>query len=453
MKARKNANTHAKPSAPKGEPLQASTQLYQRACQVMPGGVNSPVRAFGAVGGQPRFIKTGKGCRVIDEDRNEYIDYLGSWGPLILGHAHEQVVAAVVRAASRGLTFGAPTELEVRLAELVCSAYAGMEMVRFVNSGTEAVTSAIRLARGYTGRDKLLKVAGGYHGHVDALLVQAGSGLTTFGVPSSAGVPQKVTADTIVIPFNDPAAAEEAFKQHGSELACLLIEPVAGNMGVVPPRDGYLRLLRRLCDEHEVLLIFDEVITGFRVAFGGAQQLYNVTADLTCLGKIVGGGLPVGAYGGRGGIMSKLAPLGPVYQAGTLSGNPLAMAAGIATIEALTSPGLYRQMDELASTLAMGLASAARQHDVPVTINRVGSMMTVFFNAAAVNNYDDALKCDTASYGRFFHAMLDQGIYLPPAQFEAMFVSAAHTQEDIEQTIAAAKTAFAAVKERASSDP
>ena len=422
--------------------VQASKQLYQQACNLLPGGVNSPVRAFGAVGGVPRFMKKAKGCRVIDQDDNEYIDYLASWGPMILGHCHESVSVAVARAAQRGLSFGTPTKLEVRMAELVCAAFDSIEMVRFVNSGTEATTSAIRLARGITGRDKILKVAGGYHGHVDALLVQAGSGLITFGLPSSAGVPKSVTADTVVIPYNDPEAAKAAFSQCGEQLACLLIEPIAGNMGVVQPQSGYLQTLRQLCDKHSVLLIFDEVITGFRVAMGGAQQLYGVSADLTCLGKIIGGGLPVGAYGGSRKLMEHLAPLGPVYQAGTLSGNPLATTAGIATVEALTEPGLYDRLEELSASLAQGLKSAAAQAGVQITINRVGSMMTVFFNADPVMNYQDAMRSDTAAYAKFFHAMLQRGVYIPPAQFEAMFVSAAHQQDDIDQTIATAEIAF-----------
>jgi len=422
--------------------VKKSEKAFESAMRVIPGGVNSPVRSFYSVGGTPRFIHQGKGSKITDIDGNEYIDYVGSWGPLILGHAHEGVVATVMKAASHGLTYGAPTEAETRLAELICSRFESIEMVRLVNSGTEAVTSAIRLARGYTKRNKIVKAAGCYHGHVDQLLVQAGSGVATLGLPGSAGVAEAVAELTIVVPYNDLAAVKQAFSKYGNEIAGVLIEPVAGNMGVIPPAEGYLQGLRELCDQNKSLLIFDEVITGFRVAPGGAQELYGVKADLTTLGKIIGGGLPVGAYGGRGEIMQMLAPIGPVYQAGTLSGNPLATAAGIETLETLGDRQVYAKLEEMSKMLAEGLVEGAKKAKCEVTVNRVGSMMTLFFGQGPVRNYDDVQKTQKALYNRFFHLMLERGIYLPPSAYEAMFVSLAHHQDDIEYTIEQARISF-----------
>jgi glutamate-1-semialdehyde 2,1-aminomutase len=424
-----------------------SEAAFRAACAVLPGGVDSPVRAFGAVGGTPRFVAKAKGAILTDLDGNSYVDYLGSWGPMILGHADDRVTAAITKALARGTSFGLPTEHETRLAELVIGARRGMERVRFVNSGTEATMSAIRLARGFTGRDAVVKCVGCYHGHVDALLVQAGSGATTFGRPSSAGVPGPVVSNTLVVPYNDLSAAREAFEAHGRDIAAFLVEPIAGNMGLVPPVPGYLEGLRALCDKHGALLIFDEVMTGFRVAYGGAQELYGVTPDLTCLGKIIGGGLPVGAYGGRAAIMKELAPAGPVYQAGTLSGNPLAMAAGIATLEALAEPGVYETLEATSASLAEGLSQAAQDAGVPTFLTRVGSMLCTFFVGTVVNDYESALRCDTRAYAAFFHAMLDRGVYLAPSQFECMFVSLAHESEHIERTVKAARVAFAIVAE------
>jgi len=412
----------------------------------MPGGVNSPVRAYKAVGREPITIKAGRGCRVFDVDGHAYIDYVGSYGPLIAGHAHEAVVAAITKAASNGATFGMPTELETQLAEAVVAAVPSVEVVRFVNSGTEAAMSAIRLARAATGRERVVKCIGGYHGHVDGLLVQAGSGATTLGVPSSPGVPASIAGATLLMPYNDLAAAEALFAAHGGEIACVMIEPIAGNMGCVPPIDGYLAGLRTLCDEHAALLVFDEVMTGFRVAYGGAQSLYGVTPDLTALGKVVGGGAPCAAYGGREDLMRKIAPDGAVYQAGTLSGNPLAMAAGLATLELLREKGAYERLEEAAARLETGLADAAQRAGVALHINRVGSMLTPFFtDADAVRDYDGATACDTAAFARFFGKMLDEGVTLPPSQFEAWFVSLAHDDAAIDETIEAAGKAFDAV--------
>jgi len=419
-------------------------EAWAAARKVLAGGVDSPVRAYRAVGGVPRFIAKARGAIVTDIDDRAYIDYVCSWGAIILGHADERVAAAVTKALARGTSFGAPTELETRLAEAVIAAFPSIERLRFVNSGTEAVMSAVRLARGFTGRDLVVKCVGGYHGHVDGLLVQAGSGGATFGVPSSAGVPAPVAALTIAVPYNDLAAVRQAFDHHGERVAAVVVEPIAGNMGLVAPAEGYLAGLRALCDEFGALLIFDEVITGFRVAYGGAQELYGVRPDLTCLGKIIGGGLPVGAYGGREEIMERLAPEGPVYQAGTLAGNPLAMAAGIATLEALREPGVYEQMDARAADLAHGLAGAARRAGVPTFVARVRGMLCVFMTRDPVTDYATASRCDTRAYARFFHAMLDRGVYLPPAQLECLFVSMAHTSEHIERTIAAAEQGFAA---------
>jgi len=421
-----------------------SDAAHERAKQLMPGGVNSPARAFKAVGRAPVTIASGSGCTVTDIDGNMYIDYVGSFGPLIVGHAHETVVAAVTKAARHGATFGMPTELETRLAAAVVDAVPSVEIVRFVNSGTEAAMSALRLARGATGRSKVIKCIGGYHGHVDSLLVSAGSGATTLGIPSSPGVPASVTGETILVPYNDSAAMDAAFAEHGQQIACIMVEPIAGNMGCIPPVDGYLQHLRKLCDQHGSLLIFDEVMTGFRVRYGGAQSLYDVMPDLTALGKIVGGGMPCAAYGGREDIMRQVAPDGPVYQAGTLSGNPVAMAAGLATLELLREEGVYEQLDQAAAKLSFGLIAAAGKAGLNITLNRVGSMLTPFFIDRQVVNYDDATACDTEAFARFFRAMLDEGVTLPPSQFEAWFVSLAHDDEAIEQTLAAAENAFAA---------
>lgn len=422
-----------------------SAAHYERALRYIPGGVNSPVRAFRAVGGTPVFIERGQGCRITDVDGNSYIDYVCSWGPLILGHAHPAVVRAVCDAAANGTTFGAATAGETELARLLVEALPGVEMVRLVNSGTEAAMSALRLARAYTGRAKIVKFEGCYHGHVDALLVKAGSGALTLGVPTSPGISFAVAQDTIVLPYNDIDAVEAAFAREGREIAAVIVEPVAGNMGVVPPQPGFLTGLREITARYSSLLIFDEVITGFRVAYGGAQALYGVTPDLTCLGKIIGGGLPVGAYGGRREIMEMVAPVGPVYQAGTLAGNPLAVAAGIATIRELQRPGAYEVLERRAALLASGLAQVAEECGVTLSLNRVGSMLTAFFTAGPVVDYASAVRSDTRKYATFFRAMLDEGIYLAPSQFEAAFVSLAHDEEEICYTIEAARRAFRAV--------
>ena len=412
----------------------------------MPGGVNSPVRAFKAVGGEPAIIARGAGARIVDADGNEYVDYVASWGPLILGHAHPAVVRALKETAERGTSFGATTELEVDLARLVCGAVPSIARVRFVNSGTEATMSALRVARAFTGRDKVLKFEGCYHGHSDGLLAKAGSGVATLGLPDSAGVPASFTAETLLAPYNDRAALERIFAERGSEIAALIVEAVPANMGVVLPAEGFMQFMRDVTSAHGALLIFDEVITGFRLAYGGAQELYGVLPDLTCLGKVIGGGLPVGAYGGRRDIMSIVAPEGPVYQAGTLSGNPMAMAAGIATLRLLAEHGVYRRLDEMGATLADGLRDAARAAECDVTVTRIGSMMTVFFAPAAPFDYESAKRADTERYGRFHRAMLEAGFYLPPAQFEAMFVSLAHTPADLARTIEAARAAFEAAR-------
>jgi glutamate-1-semialdehyde 2,1-aminomutase len=425
-------------------PTTTSAALFAEAQRYLPAGVDSPVRAFRAVGGTPRFIARGKGARVWDCDGNEYVDYLASWGPLIAGHAHPGVVAAVQEAAANGTSFGAPTEAEIELAKLVREAFPAIELVRFVSSGTEATMTALRLARAATGRERVVKFDGGYHGHVDGLLVQAGSGPLTFGAPDSPGVPAATAAQTLSVPYNDVEAVRAAFDAHPGEIAAVIVEPVAGNMGVIPPAPHFLDLVRRITREQGALLIFDEVITGFRVAPGGAQARYRVTPDLTCLGKIVGGGLPVGAYGGRRDLMEQVAPLGPVYQAGTLSGNPLAMAAGIATLRLLREPGVYERLEQLSARLAGGLAEAAAAADVPYTANRVGSMFTGFFTAGPVTDYASAKTADTGRYARFFHALLERGVYLAPSQFEAGFVSLAHTDADLDQTIAAAREALRA---------
>ena len=423
-----------------------SADLFERAQRVIPGGVNSPVRAFKSVGGKPVFIKRGECSRVYDEDGNSFIDYVCSWGPLILGHAHPEVVEAIRRAAGDGTTFGASTALEVELAEMIVDAVPSIEMVRLVSSGTEALMSAIRVARGFTRRHKVIKFEGCYHGHSDGLLAKAGSGVTTLGIPDSAGVPRGVTTDTITLPYNDIRAVTHAMKEVGDEVACIVLEPVAGNMGVIPPKPGYLQGLRDICDQFGALLLFDEVITGFRVAYGGAQELYGVTPDLTTLGKIIGGGLPVGAYGGRREIMEVVAPLGPVYQAGTLSGNPLAVSAGIATLNVLRKPGLYEDLQRKADALSEGILDAANQAGVHVRLNSVGSMMTLFFTDTEVFDYASAKTSDTARYAKYFREMLDRGIYLAPSQFEAAFVSTALSDEDIEATIAAAREEMAGLE-------
>lgn len=421
-----------------------SRRLQKRAERMIPGGVNSPVRAFRAVDLDPPFLVRGQGSHLWDADGNEFIDYIGSWGPLILGHARAEVVEAVTAAARHGTSFGASTPGEADLAELVLSAFPNLEKVRFVNSGTEATMSAIRLARAYTKRKYIVKFEGCYHGHADSLLVKAGSGVATLGIPGSAGVPEEFTQFTLALPFNDTAALDEAFNKFPRQIACVIVEPVVGNMGCVPPASGYLEALRAITSSHGTLLIFDEVMTGFRLAFGGAQQLYAVVPDLTTMGKIIGGGLPVGAYGGPSEIMDLVAPLGPVYQAGTLSGNPLAMAAGCATLRYLRDhQDIYSQLNKLSGELVAGVEAAAKEAGALITYNRVGAMFTWFFTPGPVIDWTSARKSDTKAFGRFFRAMLDNGVYLPPSQFEAAFLSAAHTEEDIRQTIASARQAFA----------
>jgi glutamate-1-semialdehyde 2,1-aminomutase len=426
-----------------------SAVLFQQAQQLIPGGVNSPVRAFKSVNLQPPFMQRAAGARVYDVDGNVYIDYVGSWGPLILGHAHPQVVAAVQQAAADGCSFGAPTEREVRLAQLIVEAFPAMDMVRMVNSGTEATMTAIRLARGFTGRDMIVKCAGCYHGHADSLLVKAGSGAMTFGVPDSPGVPADLARHTLTVPFNNLAAVRQTLEQHPGQVACVIVEPAAGNMGLVPPEPGFLEGLRQVTHEHGTLLIFDEVITGFRVAYGGMQTLYNIEPDLTALGKVIGGGLPVGAYGGRREIMERMSPVGPVYQAGTLSGNPLAMAAGIATLELLRAAPPYAVLAERTAYLVQQTERAAQRYGVPVYITSLGSMFTVFFNTRPIHNYDDASTCDIPTFRRYFAAMLQAGIYLAPSQFETGFLSTAHTDEDIDITLRAGAAALQAVAEKA----
>jgi glutamate-1-semialdehyde 2,1-aminomutase len=426
-------------------PTANSTAAFARASRIMPGGVSSPVRAFKGVGGTPVFIKEAEACFLIDVDGNRYIDYIGSYGPMIVGHQNERVVAALSKAIGRGTSYGAPTEAESTLAEKICAALPGMEMLRFVNSGTEAAMSAIRLARAATGRDKVVKCIGCYHGHLDSLLVSAGSGALTLGTPSSPGIPKDVTANTLLVHYNDLAGATEIFDRFGPEIACFVVEPVAGNMGLVLPTEGYLKGLRELCTKHGALLLFDEVMTGFRVAWGGAQTRFGVRPDLTCLGKVIGGGLPCAAYAGPRAIMEQVSPAGPVYQAGTLSGNPLAMAAGLATLEILEEPGAYRDLEESGSRLARGLAEAASVASIPVAVNQIGSMVGMFFSANPVRNYADATSSNTDQYARFFHSMLEQGVHLPPSQFEAFFVSLAHSEDVIDTTLQAAARAFEAL--------
>jgi glutamate-1-semialdehyde 2,1-aminomutase len=421
-----------------------SHEFYQEACRHIPGGVNSPVRAFKGVGGEPVFFERGEGAYLVDVDGKRYVDYVGSWGPMILGHAHPSVVGAVSARAALGLSFGAPSALETELAVLVKEFMPAIELLRLVSSGTEATMSAIRLARGYTGRERILKFEGCYHGHSDSLLVKAGSGLLTLGVPTSPGVPGALAALTHTLPFNDSAALEAAFASLGPELACVIVEPIAGNMNCIPPEPGFLALLRLLCDRHGVVLILDEVMTGFRVARGGAQALYGIRPDLTTLGKVIGGGMPVGAFGGRRDIMARLAPLGPVYQAGTLSGNPVAMAAGIATLTALKAPGFHAELGARTDRLVAGLAGAARGAGVPLSTNHVCGMFGIFFTARErVASYADATACDIDAFRRFFHAMLAEGVYLAPSAFEAGFVSMAHGAAELDFTIAAAERAFA----------
>jgi len=426
-----------------------SKALFEEAKRLMPGGVNSPVRAFRAVGGDPPVIERAFGSRLYDLDGNAYIDYVGAWGPMIAGHAHPAVVKAIQEAAEGGVSYGAPTRWETELARMVVEAVPSIEMIRFVNSGTEATMSAIRLARGVTGRNRIVKFEGCYHGHADSLLVKAGSGAMTFGIPDSLGVPPDLARQTITLPYNDSDAVRAAFLQAvGREVACIIVEPVAGNMGVVPPKPGFLEALREITAAHGSVLIFDEVMTGFRLGRGGAQALYGIRPDLTCLGKIIGGGLPVGAYGGPRSIMEQVAPLGPIYQAGTLSGNPLAMRAGIETLRLLEDPGFYERLEERAKQLEEGLGELATRSGIALQCQRVGSMFTPFFTKNGVTSYQTARAADTDRYGRFFRAMLEGGVYLPPSQFEAGFLSDAHSTAEIEATLLAAKAAFAALRGR-----
>ncbi|WP_298438280.1 glutamate-1-semialdehyde 2,1-aminomutase [Geobacter sp.] len=422
-----------------------SKELFSRAQEYIPGGVNSPVRAFRSVGADPVFIKAASGSTITDVDDNQYVDYVGSWGPMILGHCHPQVVAAIKSAIEHGSSFGAPTELEVTLAAMVVEAVPSIEMVRMVSSGTEATMSAIRLARGYTGRDKILKFSGCYHGHADSLLVKAGSGAATFGVPDSPGVPGDFAKHTLTAQFNDLESVKALLAENSDNVACVIVEPIAGNMGTVPPRDGFLEGLRTLCSNEGIILIFDEVMTGFRVAYGGAQELYGVTPDMTTLGKIIGGGLPVGAFGGRKEIMRLLSPSGGVYQAGTLSGNPLAMTAGIETLKLLRQDDFYTRLEEKSRALADGIAAAARSASYPVYSTRVGSMFCTFFTPGEVFDWATAAACDTAAFSKYFRCMLNEGIYLAPSQFETAFVSIAHTDTDIDRTIATAHRCFKAL--------
>jgi len=419
-----------------------SRRLYTEAKKVIPGGVNSPVRAFRAVGLEPLFVSHAKGSKVYDADGGVYIDYVSSWGPMILGHAHPQVRKAMSQALSKGWSYGAATELEVRLAQKISAAIPSMELMRMVSSGTEAAMSALRVARGFTGRDKIIKFEGCYHGHADSFLVKAGSGAITFGIPDSAGVPESLAANTLVAPYNDLEAVQVLFNQNPSQIACVVVEPIAGNMGVVPPREGFLKGLEEACRNNGALLIFDEVITGFRLAYGGVQKIFGITPDLTCLGKIIGGGMPVGAYGGRREVMEKVSPLGPIYQAGTLSGNPLAMTCGLETLDVLRQKGVYKKLDLLAGELCRELEGLARQKGIPARINRSGSMFTLFFTGDEVFDYSSAKKADAGKYAKYFQGMLQAGVWLPPSQFEACFVSLAHTAKDVEGTLKAAASAL-----------
>jgi glutamate-1-semialdehyde 2,1-aminomutase len=423
-----------------------SRAIFEEARRYLPGGVDSPVRSFRGVGGDPIVVASGAGAKITDVDGNEYIDFCGSWGPLVLGHAAPSVVEAVQKAAAQGTTYGIATEAELELARLVCEALPSVDMVRFVNSGTEATMSALRLARAYTGRDRILKFDGCYHGHADGLLVQAGSGVATLSLPDSPGVPAAFASLTLVAPYNSIEGIQQVFARIGETIAAVIVEPVAANMGVVPPAPGFLEALRQACTRSGALLIFDEVVTGFRVGYGGYQGLSGVMPDLTCLGKIVGGGLPVGAYGGRREIMERVAPSGPVYQAGTLSGNPLAMAAGIATLTQLQTPGFYRVLESRAARFQLELEEAAQKAEIPLRVNRVASMMTAFFTDGPVSDYESARHSDTSRFGAFFHAMLESGVYLPPSQFEAWFVSSAHTEGDIDWAVAAAEEAMRAAR-------
>ena len=422
-----------------------SLEAWEKSQHFIPGGVNSPVRNFSKVGGYPRFIQRGAGSKIYDIDGNQYIDYVASWGPLVLGHANPRVIEAIKGTMVNGTSFGAPTTQETELAEIIVDAVPSIEKVRMVSSGTEATMSAIRLARGYTGRDKVIKIEGCYHGHVDSLLAEAGSGVATFGLPECEGIPTDFTRHTLVVPFNDAGAVRQAIESHPNQIACLILEPIMGNMGIIPPQDGYLSELREITSEHGIVLIFDEVITGFRVAYGGAQSLYGVIPDMTCLGKIIGGGMPVGAYGGKEEIMRHIAPEGGVYQAGTLSGNPLAMAAGIAALKALAEPGVYEQLESRASHLAGGLQDATERHGIDAFHSRVGSMLMLFFSNAEVTNADGARTSDTERYSRYFGELLERRVYAAPSQFEAGFVSLAHSEADIDTTVRAANEALSAL--------
>ncbi len=426
--------------------MTSNQSLFERARQHIPGGVNSPVRAFGSVGGTPVFLAKGQGAYVWDSEGRRYVDYVGSWGPLILGHAHPAVIEAVQQAAVNGLSFGAPTEAEIELADLLCARLPSMQMVRLVSSGTEATMSALRLARGYTGRDKIVKFEGCYHGHADSLLVKAGSGLLTFGNPNSAGVPAAVANDTIVLPYNDVEALKACFDAHGHEIAALIVEPIAGNMNLVQPSPAFVAAMRGVCDQSGALLIYDEVMTGFRVGAGCAQGLHGITPDLTTLGKVVGGGMPLAAFGGRREVMEKLAPLGPVYQAGTLSGNPVAVAAGLATMKLIGEAGFFDRLAAKATQLCAGLTEAAKAAGETFSAQSVGGMFGVYFSAHCPNSYADVMASDRARFNRFFHAMLEEGVYLAPSAFEAGFVSSAHTDDDLESTLSAAGRAFARLK-------
>lgn len=427
--------------------MSTSHELFHKAQQHIPGGVNSPVRAFKGVGGDPVFIEKAAGSCIFDSEGRRYIDYVGSWGPMILGHAHPEVIAAVNDAVPRGLSFGAPTELEIRIADKVCELMPSIEMVRMVSSGTEATMSAIRLARGYTGRDKIVKFEGCYHGHSDSLLVKAGSGALTLGEPSSPGVPACLAEQTITLDYNNLEQVQEAFSEIGEQVACIIVEPVAGNMNCIPPVPGFLQGLREVCDQYGIVLIFDEVMTGFRVGLGGVQGLYGIKPDLTTLGKVIGGGMPVGAFGGKREIMEKIAPLGPVYQAGTLSGNPVAMAAGLKTLELVSRPGFFEELGSKTEKLITGLVQASRDAGVAVTENHVGGMFGLFFTEAdKVTDFAGSMACNQEQFKQFFHAMLDEGIYLAPSAFEAGFVSAAHSDDDLEATLEAAAKAFAGIR-------
>ncbi len=420
-----------------------SHDLFQAAQAHIPGGVNSPVRAFRGVGGDPIFFKKGEGAYLTDEDDKQYIDYVASWGPAILGHSHPKVLAAVAETIKSGLSFGAPTELETRMADRVCEIMPSMEMIRMVSSGTEATMSAIRLARGFTGRDKIVKFEGCYHGHADSLLVKAGSGALTLGVPTSPGVPAALAEHTLTLNFNDLDQVRDTFAKIGGQIACIIVEPVAGNMNCVPPKAGFLEGLREICDQYESVLIFDEVMTGFRVALGGAQAHYGITPDLTTLGKVIGGGMPVGAFGGKREIMEQIAPLGPVYQAGTLSGNPVAMAAGLANLEEISKPGFYEELGRLTEKLAKGFVTRAQAFNIPMCENHVGAMFGVFFSSEEkVENFYQVTQCDLERFQLFYHGMLNEGVYLAPSAYEAGFVSAAHSDRDIKQTLVAAEKVF-----------